>query len=58
MRALILQHDHLSPPGPVAERLADHGYSIDEAVVVSSEHFHQPNQHTPSRIRPTTTPSW
>ena len=44
MRALILQHDHLSPPGPVAERLADHGYSIDEAVVVSSDHFHEPNQ--------------
>lgn len=44
MRALFLQHDHLSPPGPVAERFAHRGYAIDEAVVVSPEDFHAPNK--------------
>ena len=44
MRALFLQHDHLSPPGPVAERFAHRGYAIDEAVVVSPENFHAPNK--------------
>lgn len=44
MRALFLQHDHLSPPGPVAERFAHRGYAIDEAVVVAPESFHAPNQ--------------
>ena len=43
-RALILQHDHVSPPGPVAERLAHRGYEIVEAVVVAPENFHSPNQ--------------
>ena len=44
MRALFMQHDHLSPPGPVAERFAARGYAVDEAVVVAPEDFHQPNQ--------------
>lgn len=44
MRALFLQHDHLSPPGPVAERFAHRGYSIAEASVVAPENFHSPNQ--------------
>lgn len=44
MRALFLQHDHVSPPGPVAERFAHRGYAIDEAIVVSPENFHSPNQ--------------
>ena len=44
MRALFLQHDHLSPPGPVAERFAHRGYAIDEAVVVAPEDFHAPNK--------------
>lgn len=43
-RALILQHDHVSPPGPVAERFAHRGYEIVEAVVVAPENFHSPNQ--------------
>ena len=43
-RALILQHDHVSPPGPVAERFAHRGYEIVEEVVVSPENFHAPNQ--------------
>lgn len=44
MRALILQHDHVSPPGPVAERLAHRGYEIVESTVVAPEHFHSPNR--------------
>lgn len=44
MRALFLQHDHVSPPGPVAERFAHRGFEIIERVVVAPENFHQPNQ--------------
>ena len=44
MRALFLQHDHLSPPGPVAERFAHRGYAISEASVVAPEDFHAPNK--------------
>lgn len=43
-RALFLQHDHVSPPGPVAERFAHRGYEIVEQVVVAPENFHSPNQ--------------
>ncbi len=44
MRALFLQHDHVSPPGPVAERFAHRGYEIVEQVVVAPENFESPNQ--------------
>lgn len=44
MRALFLQHDHLSPPGPVAERFAHRGYAITETIVVAPEDFHAPNK--------------
>ena len=44
MRALFLQHDHLSPPGPVAERFAHRGYAITETSVVAPEDFHAPNE--------------
>jgi GMP synthase-like glutamine amidotransferase len=44
LRALFLQHDHVSPPGPVAERFAHRGYEITEQIVVAPEHFHTPNQ--------------
>jgi GMP synthase-like glutamine amidotransferase len=44
MRALFLQHDHLSPPGPVAERFAHRGYAITEERVVAPENFDAPNQ--------------
>ena len=26
MKALFIQHDHISPPGPVADRLRHHGF--------------------------------
>ena len=44
MRALILQHDHVSPAGPVAERLAHRGFEIVEQIVVAPANFRQPNQ--------------
>lgn len=43
MRALFLQHDHVSPPGPVADAFARHGFEIVEAVVVPEERFESPN---------------
>jgi GMP synthase-like glutamine amidotransferase len=43
VRALFLQHDHVSPPGPVAERFAERGYDIEEMVVVPREQFLSPN---------------
>ncbi len=44
MRVLFLQHDHVSPPGPVAERFAHRGYEVVEQVVVAPENFFHPNQ--------------
>jgi GMP synthase-like glutamine amidotransferase len=43
MRALFIQHDHVSPLGPVGERFADHGYDIDTVLVVPEERFSAPN---------------
>ncbi|MFM6971971.1 MAG: type 1 glutamine amidotransferase, partial [Rhodoluna sp.] len=43
MKALFIQHDHVSPSGPVAERLRHHGYEIIEKVVVPPEQFDTPN---------------
>lgn len=36
MRALIIKHDHLSPLGPIAERLVDHGYDLTNHEVVNA----------------------
>ncbi|MEY4981147.1 MAG: hypothetical protein RL174_485 [Actinomycetota bacterium] len=44
MRALFIQHDHVSPPGPVADRLRFHGYETIEALVVPEEKFKTPNE--------------
>ena len=43
MKALLVQHDHVSPAGPVAERLRHHGYEIEELIVVPEDSFGQPN---------------
>jgi GMP synthase-like glutamine amidotransferase len=43
MKALLVQHDHVSPAGPVADRLRHHGYEIDELIVVPEDSFGQPN---------------
>lgn len=44
MRALFLEHDHVSPPGSVADRFTQRGYAVEEQVVVAPENFHSPNQ--------------
>jgi GMP synthase-like glutamine amidotransferase len=43
MRVLVVQHDHVSPPGPVGERFADRGYEPVAHPVVPEELFHAPN---------------
>ena len=43
MRALFVQHDHVSPLGPVGERFAHHGFDIDTHLVVPEAAFSSPN---------------
>ena len=43
MRVLFLQHDHVSPPGPVAERFAQRGFEIVESIVVPRDRFFSPD---------------
>jgi GMP synthase-like glutamine amidotransferase len=43
MRSLFIQHDHISPLGPVGDRLAEHGFEIEAQMVVSEENFETPN---------------
>lgn len=44
VKALFIQHDHVSPTGPVSERLRHHGYDTIEALVVPEEKFRTPNE--------------
>lgn len=46
MRLLVIEHDHVSPLGPVAERFADRGYDVVRHVVVPAESFHAPGVAT------------
>lgn len=43
MRALFVQHDHVSPPGTVAQRFRDRGFEVDEVLVVPGSSYHEPN---------------
>ena len=43
MRVLFLQHDHVSPPGPLAERFAQRGFEVIERVVVPRDRFFSPD---------------
>ena len=43
MKVLLLEHDHVSPPGPVAERFAHRGFEVIEKVVVPESSFNEPN---------------
>jgi len=43
VRALFVQHDHVSPTGPLSDRLREHGFEVDEITVVTSDHFASPN---------------
>lgn len=42
MRVLFIQHDHTSPVGPVGARFADHGFEVDELLVVPADRFGDP----------------
>ncbi len=43
MRALVIQHDHVSPPGPIAERLEERLVDVTCYQVVSEERFDSPD---------------
>jgi GMP synthase-like glutamine amidotransferase len=43
VKALFIQHDHLSPTGPVGDRLRERGFEVEEILVVAEENFHTPN---------------
>lgn len=43
MKALFIQHDHVSPTGFPAERLRQRGFQVDEILVVDEENFRTPN---------------
>jgi GMP synthase-like glutamine amidotransferase len=42
MRVLVIQHDHVSPPGPVGERFEQRGYEVVPHTVVAADRFHSP----------------
>ena len=46
MRALVIQHDHVSPHGTVGERLEHHGYEVVEHEVVPAHNFLSPGVTT------------
>ncbi|MGF1647684.1 MAG: type 1 glutamine amidotransferase [Kineosporiaceae bacterium] len=39
-RVLVVQHDHVSPPGPIGERFVDRGHDVEEFLVVDEAAFH------------------
>ncbi len=41
-RALVIQHDHVSPPGPIGQRLIEHGYDLLAHEVVDVAHQDTP----------------
>lgn len=43
MKALFIQHDHVSPTGFPAERLRQRGFDVDEILVVDEQNFRTPN---------------
>jgi GMP synthase-like glutamine amidotransferase len=43
MRVLFIQHDHVSPLGPVGERFVERGIEVVTHLVVPADDFYQPN---------------
>ena len=43
MKALFVQHDHVSPIGPLGDRFRQHGFDVEELLVVPEASFHSPN---------------
>ena len=50
MRALIIQHDHVSPPGPIGERFEHHGYELVFQQLLTKEQVASPN--VPAQFMP------
>jgi GMP synthase-like glutamine amidotransferase len=46
MRLLVIEHDHVSPLGPVAERFADRGCDLVRHLVVPEKAWHAPGVET------------
>jgi GMP synthase-like glutamine amidotransferase len=46
MQLLVIEHDHVSPLGPVAERFVDRGFEPVSHLVVPEESHHQPGVTT------------
>ena len=45
MKVLFVQHDHVSPTGPVGDRFRARGFETEEILVVQQHQFGQPNVH-------------
>ncbi len=43
MKALFIQHDHVSPLGPVGERLSQLGFEIETLLIVPEDKYRDPN---------------
>jgi len=43
MKALFIQHDHVSPLGPVGERFSQLGFEIETILVVPESKYREPN---------------
>ncbi|MFI0350134.1 type 1 glutamine amidotransferase [Actinomadura sp. 9N407] len=43
MRALVIQHDHVTEPGHVGARLAERGYDLVPVTVVPEARYHAPD---------------
>ena len=43
MKVLFVQHDHVSPTGPVGERFRERGFETEEVLVVPEDQFGEPN---------------
>lgn len=43
MKALFIEHDHASPPGPIADAFMRRGFDVEERVVVPAERYYSPN---------------
>ncbi len=43
MKVLFVQHDHVSPTGPVGERFRQRGFETQEILVVQQHEFENPN---------------
>jgi len=46
MRALFIEHDHISLGGPIWRSLEKHGYEIERFLIVPEENYDSPNVTT------------